>query len=47
MKEELAFNYMLSLIDCGVEFPDAQWEASKKYHIACERLAEIYDEQYA
>jgi hypothetical protein len=47
MKLRDAFNYMVQLIDSGVEFSDAQWKASNKFRVSSDALAEMYDQQYS
>lgn len=42
---ESAFSYMISLIDEGYEYPDAQWKAAYKFSVDCSELEQLYDEQ--
>lgn len=37
-----AFEYMVSLIESGVEYPDAQWKASSKFAVSADELADMY-----
>lgn len=45
MKAQRAYDYMISLIDSGFEFPDAESKASLKFGVSCEALREMYDDQ--
>ncbi|MBP7662266.1 hypothetical protein KFE26_18105 [Shewanella sp. M16] len=40
---EEAFKYMVSLIETGFEYPDAEWKASSRFSVSAEELAEMYD----
>lgn len=42
-KLDKAFEYMNSLIDSGVEYPDAEWKACLKFSVLAEDLTEMYD----
>lgn len=39
-----AYDYMISLIDAGVEYPDAEWKAASKFGVSCEVLSEMYSD---
>jgi hypothetical protein len=41
-KIDEAFEYMLKLIDEGVEYPDAQWKASSKFAVNGDTLQAMY-----
>lgn len=38
-----ALNYLVDLIDNGMDYPDALYKASDKFHVAHDILAEAYD----
>ncbi|QKE60635.1 hypothetical protein HWD29_gp134 [Klebsiella phage KpS8] len=40
---DLAYNYMLSLIADGVEYPDAQTKAAMRYDVDSDQLSDMYD----
>ena len=40
-----AFEYMISLIESGIEYPDAEWKAASRYGVSCEVLSEMYLEE--
>lgn len=40
-----AYDYMISLIASGVEYPDAEWKAAKKFGVSGDELREMYDEE--
>lgn len=49
MKLTKAYNYMIDLINKGVDYPVAQWEASKKFELTkdndiIDKLNDMYDE---
>lgn len=41
---EAGLRHMVELIHAGVEYPDAQWEASKKFTVADAELRDAYDD---
>ena len=40
-----AYDYMISLIDSGIEYPDAEWKAASKFGVSCDDLREMYDSE--
>lgn len=41
--QEQALDYLITLIQSGYEYPDAEWKASQKFGISCDELRELYD----
>lgn len=42
-KEQIAFDYMLELIQQGVEYPEAQWKAAQRFQVSMDTLQAMYD----
>ena len=40
---EQAYLYLVHLIDCGYEFPDALWKATSRFKVDSTELTEMYD----
>lgn len=40
-----AYEYMVSLVGSGVEYPDAEWKAASKFGVSCDELREMYDSE--
>lgn len=40
---ERATEYMLELIQAGVDFPDAAWKAAKRFNVEQHHIEESYD----
>ena len=38
-----ALKYLVSLIEQGYEYPDAEWKASQKYNVSPDKLRDLYD----
>lgn len=41
---EAALQYLLQLIDEGVEYPDAEWKATQRHNIPADTLRQAYDD---
>lgn len=46
-KEQRAFDYMVALIQQGVEFPDAQYKAATLFGVSQDVLQAMYDGEQA
>lgn len=38
-----AIDYLISLINDGWEYPDAEYKAAKKFGVDCDELRQCYD----
>lgn len=41
-----ALQYLNSLIEQGIDYPDAQYKASAKYNLDADALQQTYDDQF-
>ena len=39
-----ALNYLISLINSGMEYPDAEWKTAQKFKVSAADLCEAYDD---
>lgn len=46
-KLDQALNHLISLIDGGMEYPDAEWKAVSKFKVPQGELCAAYDEHCA
>ncbi|MFK7941828.1 MAG: hypothetical protein AB8B85_02760 [Paracoccaceae bacterium] len=42
-----AYEYLIEMIDQGVEYPDAEWRAVSRFGVDVAALAELYDRSEA
>jgi hypothetical protein len=40
-----AFDYLSDLIDKGMEYPDAEWKAWRKFNVESDDLRALYDHE--
>lgn len=43
---DTALQYLLQLIDEGVEYPDAEWKATQRHNVPADMLRQAYDDNH-